>query len=885
MRINRIKRLLCSVMTVFIMLSVIPNVLASEAQSAKSLENKEVESESIGLLRSLGIIENEELNTKITRGEFAVYAGKCLGIQSQNGSDKRYFKDVDPNSREAMYIHPLYEMGIINGAGDGTFETNEYISATSAQIIMLRIAGYGAIVKNDAEYSKYIARYSLSKGVSNGEITGTDAAEIIFNALNMPVCVVKSFGTNPEYKIDYEYLLSEKLFDVYKESGLIRGADGISLDKSISLSQDEALIDDIRYDVIGDTAAKMYYDIGKRADVYIKKVNNDVDCIYYYTCYNETSDVEFGLDDIVGEVQKDLNIAYDENNRTKRIQLPKNVIIIKNGKLFSDEPYLAFKEKQGLVRVNKTESETIVTINVYDSVYVSGVDTKEKKIYAKHGKTVSADADKLERLRIYLADGSIGTINDIKKGMLITVFRSEVSVEVRVSTNVKEAALIQINNEKVSLDGDEYTVEPEYSDEFKNSISVGMKANFYFNIYGEIAYMSETDSSDIAVGFLKNAVRSDDFGDKISVKIFTSDGEMKVFENDERVKINGVKMKAEDAVNTLKAENGGFVSQIITYKTDKDGKISCIYTADNPDGTLRKTADTKNRKWYATARMMLPDVVLKTSGTIFKVPTIASAETADDKKFRVLKNIDNSNSWKCSAYSTSDDGFYSDVVLVEADKVLGSIDWSSYPMMVNGVSEQLNEDGETVKVVSLGGTTSDYISDKGIRIFEFSDDFEVISGEPYPVDYPGKKCVDKDDISEGDIIFCAYDQDKKITHMLMFYDYDNPAFGISDIAKYKINYGSDARFVAGYAVEKDDAIVGLSTVAPNGKIDEFAHFHGYEAVPIIVYDDSLRENKMYEGTINDVLTYDDAGENASVVIPFTFAGWAKEFMIYKNGLK
>ena len=58
--------------------------------------------------------------------------------------------------------------------------------------------------------------------------------------------------------------------------------------------------------------------------------------------------------------------------------------------------------------------------------------------------------------------------------------------------------------------------------------------------------------------------------------------------------------------------------------------------------------------------------------------------------------------------------------------------------------------------------------------------------------------------------------------MLMFYDYDNPAFGISDIAKYKTNYGGDARFVVGYAVEKDDAIVGLSTVAPNGKIDEFA---------------------------------------------------------------
>ena len=68
--------------------------------------------------------------------------------------------------------------------------------------------------------NKKLARYSLSRGVSNGETTGIDAAEIIFNALNMPVCVVKSFGTNPEYKIDNEYLLSEKLFDIYNEIDL-----------------------------------------------------------------------------------------------------------------------------------------------------------------------------------------------------------------------------------------------------------------------------------------------------------------------------------------------------------------------------------------------------------------------------------------------------------------------------------------------------------------------------------------------------------------------------------------------------------------------------------------------------------------------------------------
>ena len=280
----------------------------------------------------------------------------------------------------------------------------------------------------------------------------------------------------------------------------------------------------------------------------------------------------------------------------------------------------------------------------------------------------------------------------------------------------------------------------------------------------------------------------------------------------------------------------------------------------------------------------MPDLVLKANAVIFKTPPLANASTEDESKFSVMMELPTSQSFDCEAYTTESTGFYSEALLIPVEKITNKIMWGTYPLMVNEVYKTVADDGEIEMIVSLAGTTGTTVADKGIKEYKIAENFEVLEGIPYPVDYPGKKCVDVSELEAGDIVCVATNQDNEIEHILMFYDYGNPEFTIADIAKYKEYPGNEGRFVAGYAVERDDVFVALSTIAPDGKIDEFAHFNGSGAVPIIVFDSSLRTNNVYEGSISDCLTFNEAGEKASVVVPYTFNGWAREIFIYKNGL-
>ena len=170
--------------------------------------DEENNNEAVELLERLGVFNNEELESYITRGEFAIYAARMLGIKEQGVIEKRYFKDVDPNSRAAYSIHGLYERGLMKGTAEGVFSPNELIDAKAVAIVLLRMAGYSSIVENDI-YDEYIVRNNILTDVKSGSVTGYNLADIIFNALQTPMCVVDKFNDNGnfQYSIDKDYLL------------------------------------------------------------------------------------------------------------------------------------------------------------------------------------------------------------------------------------------------------------------------------------------------------------------------------------------------------------------------------------------------------------------------------------------------------------------------------------------------------------------------------------------------------------------------------------------------------------------------------------------------------------------------------------------------------
>lgn len=854
------------------------------AQNVNTLENKP--GKEVLFMKELGFIDDEDLNQELTRGEFAVCAAKLFAENTDGGANVRYFKDVDPNSRIANSVHLLCEKGIVNGKGDGTFGTNEKISTYDGAVILLRIAGYSAYAEIEG-YQSLIAKNDILKGVSGNTVTVENMAKMLFNILKTPVCVIKQYNAGtPEFDIDEDYLLMEKLFSMYEVRGILKGADGVCCEAGLSVSEKTAIIDNDIYEVADALADRMYYDLGCVVEAYVKVDEYGVETIVFYSVDDKTDKTEIMFSELTEPVDEELLIKYHQNGKIRTIKLPDNITVLKNGELFTNDVWEAFSGKQGVITILEDSEIFLVRISEYDSVLVSGINMEDKNIYAKYGKSINVDEDKLDRCRIYLADGSIGTLQDLKTGMFLTVTRGQNTVEIRVSGKIISGFAEAIDDESVTVNGVPYLIENAYLSEYKSDIEMGVYGTFYLNAYDEVSYFTKGENENEKYGVLVRVIDNED-EDAINLKIFTASGQMQVFKTVDRLNIDGVRYNSLQIENAFKSAGDGIASQLITYSVNDNGEIYAVDTkAENPNGTgLKVTGEKKERKWYATGKMMAPDIVLKENAVIFKTPPLEDIAYEDETKFSIVTQIAADQRIDCEGYSTQNTGFYTDALLIPVEKLSSKITWSSYPLMVNKVYKVAGEDDEVETRVSLAGTTGTNAADKGIKEYKISEKFEIPEGFPYPVDYPGKKCVGVSEIGLGDLVMIATDQDKEIEHILMFYDYDNPDFTIADIAKYKNDPGSEARLVAGYAVDRDGKYVALSTEAYDGKIDEYAHFNGSSAVPVVIFDSSLRANSIYEGSISDVLTYNEAGENASVVIPYTYNSWARAIFVYKYGIE
>ena len=113
----------------------------------------------------------------------------------------------------------------------------------------------------------------------------------------------------------------------------------------------------------------------------------------------------------------------------------------------------------------------------------------------------------------------------------------------------------------------------------------------------------------------------------------------------------------------------------------------------------------------------------------------------------------------------------------------------------------------------------------------------------------------------------------------MYFDYGNPEFSVASFRKYVNSGASEGRFVAGYALDREDNIVAMSRDSVTGQRNELAQI----TVAPIVYDAEKRDNKIYVGKADDIITYKETGSKASVVIPYMFVGWSREIFVYKQG--
>lgn len=119
-----------------------------------------------------------EPQANITRGEFATYIAKGLGLTG-NKTAAAKFKDVSANTTMGAYIGAASEAGIIYGNTDGTFKPNSPITRQDMAVMMGRAAAVaGVTITLPSSASTYLSSFT-DKG-KIGTYAQADVAKAVY---------------------------------------------------------------------------------------------------------------------------------------------------------------------------------------------------------------------------------------------------------------------------------------------------------------------------------------------------------------------------------------------------------------------------------------------------------------------------------------------------------------------------------------------------------------------------------------------------------------------------------------------------------------------------------------------------------------------------------
>lgn len=150
------------------------------------------------------IITNYDIGT-INRAEAAKIIVTMLGIGECERTDT-IFTDVPKEYWASGYINTAYQMGIINGHGDGTFKPQQKL--TNEQFVKMLVCALGYEPAVAGVYPTGYFMKATQLGITTGlDLVGTDVAKrsdaaiMVYNALDVPIMYQNGYGSFTEYVI------------------------------------------------------------------------------------------------------------------------------------------------------------------------------------------------------------------------------------------------------------------------------------------------------------------------------------------------------------------------------------------------------------------------------------------------------------------------------------------------------------------------------------------------------------------------------------------------------------------------------------------------------------------------------------------------------------
>lgn len=655
------KTLICFAMTLALAVSALP-VCTVKANINNEIRGGEYE-EALGTILALGIVQASPDNAAqiITRAEFTDLIIKSINMKP--ASYETLFTDVTDVSAYAGSVIAAAHLGIIDGNGKGKFSPDEPIQTYAAIKMAVAALGYNDIAWLNGGYPygylKIADELDMTENISveNSPLSYADAFILVENMLVSDMCVVTGIGSDSiSGQRQYGVCPLTEYFHLDKIEGVVKTAGYASLLADNDVDKEEFVIDSQKFKSNVVDAEKF---LGHNVTAWYDE-SKTIQLAYINPGY---SDVILDAASIESYDNHIISVYDEESGKSNSYRLSRSYTFVKNGRGYANtaEDFMTGYGSFELIDNDGDRAFDIVKASIPHYMVLSSKDLYSQTVFDNGGDSAVLKNDDGFYCNIEKVDKNgnrkLISLNDIKKGAVITLYRSADNMYTKavVSEKTITASLVEMTENSLILGEIEYKINSRFTDFDK--LEFGYTYKFLLADDGTVTAISTPNSDSMQYGYLKGFKQDNSsLSDNVMISVIGENGESNTLELASKILFNAQSCKCDDAkITNALSENSVVKPQLIRYQLNSDGFVSKIDTAASPvvstdmtekytnvvksDDSLTMYLQRITSHWESSSQVLSPHVYMGGKTVIFSVSDeIFSnpAKNLDDKYFRVI---------------------------------------------------------------------------------------------------------------------------------------------------------------------------------------------------------------------------------------------------------
>ena len=855
-----LKKLICTIVSIIVVFNTVLSTPSVKAADGGELNCYEI-------LTALGIsrIPTEEI---CTRAEFVVLVLDAMGMYNAVAPaiQAEAFSDVPDVHWASKGLQMAYYLNLIKGNPDGTINPDGPITLNEAVKILVSALGYRTVAEQGGGYPigyiKVAQSNRLLSGIDAPEfISGEQAAQLVFNALEAPALRVTGFYDSNNIKIDStaKNTFLGTYADTYKAYGTVDANVFTGLKAPEGKTQSGKV--SINGTVYESGTSGVENMLGQRVRFYYTDNRNGEPRVIF-AIPERTTVLEIKGADLVsldGRTYTYLN----ENGKDAKAEFDKTAYVIYNGIAY--DGYLRddlFPPRLSQVELTLIDNDDdgiydVVFLWEYDG-FVLNFNDNDQKLYDVLGRSpVTVDKDEVI-LRI-IRGGAEADLSALSKNDALLVAQSKNTVGKKLVTILADSETLSgvigetqmSKSEEWVIGGTKYALSEDYTDavnRYKEFLALGTGAanhpgfsldlmnigdggSFYIDAFGNIAYAVRSASASRGVGYLLSTRTQGGVSGKLCLKVFTENNVFEELWLADRVICDGVRITEHAAIKSVLS-----TPQIIRYELNGNGEINWLDTSavTNPgedDDALRAEMPAARYRYKRQTRSFGGVFSAANDALVFIVPLDSTMVEEQYFESGNVGYFQNDEEYDLIPYNF-DDRISSNLFLVIADKRDVRLANETPLMVIGSLSKALDRDGgeiTLIKGLSMGGTEfSSYLSDTTTIIDRTNSGAQI----------------SRDDLQRGDAIRIKTDRNNNIQYVERMANAQKVKDKLTTAFYSAGGWADNFHAAGGMMYDKNDSLFLLASLStdmtavntPRQMIDAGIKVYSYATPTVIEYD-------------------------------------------------